>query len=140
MLVRYQVSDLPLRGMGAFCPTASTTPHASSGGREIVSGSPGTTAIPSPKPGGLPIVGLDPKTQGSNVSPDVIAPSIYIASAANMGPQVQIRHHNNMPVPALTTTRVPLQKSHKQRLGGRAAVPWPRTFQRWGSVGSTPAG
>lgn len=139
--LRYRVADIPPRGAGAFCPTLVTTPHASSGGLEDIAGAPGTLPIRSPFPAGLPQFGLDPKTQGSHVAPDVILPAIYVASAANMGPQVPIRHHNVMPVPARGFIRSAGRAFRPpSRLGGRNVIPWPRTFQRWGSVGRTPAG
>lgn len=140
-MLRYRVMDLPTRGLGAFTPTLVSTPHASSGGLELIAGAPGTIPIPAPKPAALPLFGLDPKTQGSNVSPNVITPAIYIAETANMHPPVPVRHNNELPVPARGWARSPGQAFRDpSKIGGRRVVPWPRTFQRWGSVGATPAG
>lgn len=139
--LRYRVADLPTRGAGAFCPTLVTTPHASSGGLELVAGAPGTMPIPAPKPAALAPFGLDPKTQGSNVSPDVITPAVYVASPDNMHPPVPVRHHNVLPIPARGWARSPGQAFRDpSRIGGRRVVPWPRSFQRWGSVTRTAGG
>lgn len=143
--MRYRVLDLPAKGVGAFLPTPSTNAAASSGGLTHVHGSPGTDPIPSPAPqrGYLPSLtargGVD-SAQGSMVAPDVILPSVYVASAANMGPAadagvgMRMRRLNPLPIPAFSYPRIPVPTFTPARFGGRSTMPWPRSFQRYGAA------
>lgn len=137
--IRYTVPDLPARGLTAFTPTPTVTPLASSAGLTHVFGAPGTMAIPAPAPPAVPNLGPDPKTSPSNCAPSVIFPAIYIASPANMRPPVAVRSTNELPVPATSYLRVPKVAMSAPHIGGRNIIPWPRVFQRWGSV-TRPAG
>lgn len=140
--MRYRVLDLPSKGAGAFTPLPSTNAQASSWGLVHVHGSPGTEAIPAPAPqrSYLPSQtrqgGID-SAQGSMVAPDFILPSIYTASAANMGPEhdagigMTARRYNAMPVPALTYPASPKIAQVTPRIGGRGTMIWPRAFQRF---------
>lgn len=143
--MRYRVLDLPVKGAGAFLPTPSTNAAASSGGLTHVHGSPGTDPIPAPAPQRdyLPRLtargGID-SAQGSMVAPDIILPSIYTASAQNMGPAadvglgMRLRRLNPLPVPAFAYPRIPVAAFSPARIGGRATMPWPRAFQRFPST------
>lgn len=133
-VIRYRVDDLPSRGLSAFTPIAAATPGGSSGGLQHVYGSPGTTPIPSPAPAAIPPISMSDKTQPSNLAPDVFLPSIYFASARNMHPPVPVRPPNEMPMPATNWRRIPQIAMRTPRMGGRNVIPWPRVFQRWGSV------
>lgn len=137
--LRYRVLDLPGRGVGAFSPGLVTTPAGSSHGEVVVGGAPGTMLVPSPKPAGGPPFGNDRKTQGSYVSPDVFTPDIYVPFADNMGPPMRIRSTNELPVPAIGYARAPGVSFRPAHIGGRNVIPWPRSFQRWGSRTSTPS-
>lgn len=137
---RYKAENLPIRGVGAFAPTQSLNPSASSYGLVHVAGAPGSLAVAVEPPSALPVVSVNPKTAPSNCAPNVIFPSVYVASVANMGPQVPIRPANVMPAPATDFVRVARTDLRPPpRLGGRRVIPWPRAFQRWGSVTGTPA-
>lgn len=140
--MRYRVLDLPSKGAGAFTPLPTTNPRASSWGLVHVYGSPGTEAIPSPAPQRtyLPNLtrqgGVD-SAQGSMVAPDFILPSIYTASARNMGPEADagigmtVRRLNPLPVPSLTFPASPKIAQATPRIGGRGTMIWPRAFQRF---------
>ena len=131
-MLRYRVEDVPPRGGGAFCPLPATTPRASSKGLVHVFGAPGTLAVPAPKPAATPDWSMDPHTIPSNVSPDVITPAVYVPLADNMHPPVPVRHHNNLPVPAISYVRAPQPAMVPPgKVGGRSVMPRPRSFQRF---------
>lgn len=135
--VRYRVDDAPRWGAGAFAPVATRNPVASSYGLVHVSGSPGNQPVPSPPPAAIPPDSFDARTQPSNTAPDVIRPSLYVASAANMGPEAGAgvgmtrRRLHELPVPAADPLRIPQTAMVGPHLGGREQTPWPRAFQRW---------
>lgn len=138
--MRYRVADLPVVGLGAFTPIPTTTPAASSQGLVGVDGAPGTDPVPAPDPGGLPSLtaqGAPNTAQGHSVTPDVIFPAIYVARAANMGPEagdgigMWRRRFAELPVPARNPGRVPAVAFQAPRVAGRASMPWPRAFQRF---------
>lgn len=137
--LRYRVLDLPGRGTGAFTPGLVTTPAGSSHGEVKVGGAPGTLLVPSPKPAGNAPFGNDRKTQGSYVSPDVFTPSVYVPFADNMHGQAATQSSNELPVPAVGYARAPGVAFNPQHMGGRRVIPWPRSFQRWGSLTKTPS-
>lgn len=144
--MRYRVSDLPVRGVGAFMPLPTLGPAASSRGLTVVSGSPGTTPMPSPRPGFLPSLtkqgGVNSAQPGA-CSPDVFTPSVYVVYANNQGPSADAglgmsrRRANEMPIPSRTPTALANNSGVAQpaRLGGRAQIPWPRAFQRFPNLG-----
>lgn len=141
--MRYKVLDLPRVGVGAFTPTNAINPIASSYGLIHVSGYPGTLPVPVNNPHnqyGNPPISAIAQTQPSNVSPDVILPSVYIPSALNMGPSQHVgmaaRRLTPIPVPAVSWINTALQAMGGARIGGRMVTAWPRAFQRW----STPKG
>lgn len=138
--MRYRVNDLPARGLGAFTPIPTTSPAASSQGLLRVTGAPGTDAVPAPDPAALPSLtarGGVNSAQGSAVTPDVIFPSIYVASADNLGPEHDAgigmwrRRFCELPMPALNPGRVPVVAMGSPKVAGRAAIAWPRAFQRF---------
>lgn len=140
--MRYRTSDLPAAGVGAFMPLPTLGPAASSWGKVVRAGMPGTTPMPSPTPGWLPSLtarGGVNSAQGHSVSPDVFAPSVYVAYANGQGPTddaglgMARRRLNELPVPAQNPLRNPNVSGVYQpaRIGGRAQVPWPRVFQRF---------
>lgn len=140
--MRYRVDDLPAKGVGAFTPIPTTNPAASSWGLVAVAGAPGTMPVDAPKPQRtwLPSLtrrGAPDTAQRSDVAPDLAFPAVYVASVANMGPAADLglgmyaRRLNPLPVPALDPTRVAVPAQSAPRVGGRGALPWPRTFQRY---------
>lgn len=144
--MRYRVNDLPARGLGAFTPIPTTSPAASSGGLQRVIGAPGNVAVEAPDPAALPsltVRGGVNSAQGSAVSPDVIFPSIYVASADNMGPEADAgigmwrRRFCELPMPAINPGRVPVVAMQAPKVAGRSAIAWPRAFQRFPNRPST---
>lgn len=137
---RYKADNLPPRGVGAFAPTMGVDPVASSYGLVEVAGAPGNMPVFSPQPGAVPVCSANQLTSPSNVAPDLILPAVYVTTPANMHGPVPHRPVNLMPAPAIDYRRVPRNALRPPpRLGGRKVIPWPRSFQRWGSETSTPA-
>lgn len=156
----YVVPDLPTRGAEAFTPQpppVATRAELSSWGLVQVTGAPGTVAIPSPNPSTTNNVrpSADPATQPGNITPDAVAraplpmvwqawkPSVYVAGTRYMGPQegalgVAVRHHEDMPVPALKIQPValPVQRTPPMTYG--RVTPAPRVFPRFRSVLEAP--
>ncbi len=137
--MRYRVLDLPTVGMGAFTPTTSTNPTASSFGLVKVTGTLGLQPVSTPKPERVwaPPISFDPATQPSNVSPDMILPSTYVAYANNMGPAADAgvgmatRRLCPLPVPAVGWIASPGQAMSTPKIAGRTTMAWPRAFQRF---------
>ena len=140
--VRYRVMDLPVLGVGAFCPTYSVPFNASSWGLCVRTGAPGTLPIAAPAPTRIwaPPISADPLTQGSNNSPDVRLPDIYVAYPTNMGPSMHFgmaaRRQTPIPVPALSWINAAMNAMSGNKIGGRIVTSWPRAFQRWPTIGS----
>lgn len=137
--MRYRVNDLPIKGRGAFTPTPTTNPAASSFGLVRVSAALGLAGVPSPTAThDLPPTSFDPRTQPGNCAPDVIFRDTYVAYADNMGPQADagigmaMRRMNPMPVPAVSGILTPNVAFRPRRAGGRKAMNWPRSFQNFG--------
>lgn len=138
----YRTLDLPAVGVGAFMPLPAVNPLASSFGEVVRSGSPGTTAIPAPAPTRIwcPPISASLLTQGSNVSPDIRTPDIYIAYAKHMHGPVPTRIRNNVPLPAGAIIYNPRNAQIGRKMGTRVSMPWPRAFQRWPMSGGTSGG
>lgn len=153
MSIRYRVLDLPTVGTGAFTPIPTTNPVASSHGLVRVEASWGTEMVAAPKPAALPPITAagtsDPNrsARGEDVTPDAILPAIAVAYVDNMGPEcgaagigMARRRLCELPVPAVDPTRIPTVAQGKRKTGGRAAIPWPRAFQRWPSTTGSGSG
>lgn len=144
MGVRYKVLDLPPQGARAFTPIMAINPVASSYGLVQIYGSPGTQSVPvaSPAEEGVPYISQDPKTQSSNVSPNVILPGVYYTNAKNMGPVadagigMRFRRLTPLPIPAIDALRSAQNTMRRIRVGGRNPTVWPRAFQRWYGAGA----
>lgn len=143
MGIRYRVMDVPNVGAGAFMPLPARNPVASSYGLVHIKGSPGTEPVPSPRPAATPSQTARPQgtvnsAAGSDVSPDVIFPAIYIALADNMGPAADTgigmarRRLNELPIRAVDPGRRPVPVWMKFPAGGKQ-LPQPRGFVRWPS-------
>lgn len=143
MGISYHTLDVPPHGAGAFMPQPARSPVASSYGLVIVEGAPGTCPVPSPSPSAVPsqtarLQGSKDSAQGSDVSPDVIFPAIYTASARNMGPTEDVglgmarRRLCELPVRAIDPGRRPVAVWQQFPVGARP-LPWPRAFIRWPS-------
>lgn len=138
----YRTLDLPPVGMGAFTPLPTVNPLASSFGEVVRAGAPGTLAIPAPAPTRVwaPRISATPLTQGSNVSPDIRTPDIYVAFADNMHGPFPTRIRNNVPIPAQAIIYNARNAQIGRKVGTRVAMPWPRAFQRWPTSGGTSRG
>jgi len=148
-VARYRTDQVPVNGAGAFMPSLTTNPGASSHGLVGLDGWPGTTPIPAPHPAST--AGASPggtkamRTQGSHAgAPDEILPAIYIPRARNMGPSdgalgIMVKSDNVLPVPAIDPGRAPAAAFRPAKVGGRSQVAWPRTTVTWptGGTGST---
>ena len=133
--MRMQVRTLqtPNRGYGAFCPTLTPNPSANSNGQNIVSGFPGTQAVPSPRPAALSDGDLGgPFNQPSSCAPDYIMPTIYVA---HENPTLRfpgrLLSDNVLPVPARNPGRVARNAFAKTRVGGRKVTASNRPWTQW---------
>ncbi len=138
MRVTYKVMNLPARGFGAFMPTLTVTPTASTGGLSHRQFYPGTVRVPSPAPVYVSMDGStgDNPVQNSHAgAPEWFLPAIGIVSADNMHGPCGIQVDNVLPVPALNPTRIATQNTMVTRVGGRTATPWTRPMTRWPTYG-----
>lgn len=148
-MTRYKTSGLPVRGAAAFMPAMTRDPISSSAGlnRSAIVGFPGTHPVPIDHDMILAPYSFDPKTQPSNVAPDVILPTVYIPGARNMGPWAArgaartvapLFGGNPVPEPAGAPSGVPLPaQTAPSRLGGSKVIGWPRVAPVWQSVNSS---
>jgi hypothetical protein len=120
---------------GALMPGMPVTARATTYRQVIITGQPGTLGVPAPKPNALPMVSQTRDTQGSWRSPDVIFPSLYVASAANMHPPVSLFRDNQMPVPARGffggVGRLAPTAFKRYGVGGQTAIDWPAVVQQF---------
>ncbi len=136
MGIRYRVYDLPMNGVGAFCPIPAITPQASSHGVVKVTAALGRNPVPVDPPWGAEQVN-DPRSQPSNNAPNIILYDTYIAYANGMGPVMDAglgmatRRLCPLPVPARSWRLAVRPVFHRAIIGGRQAMPWPRAFQRF---------
>lgn len=132
--VRYTMVDPgagPPGRAGAMMPTPAIMPKASTGGLVHVAGAPGNLAVPAPKPCAIPPNAAVRTTQPSYVSPDVMFPSKYVASAAHMHPPVNLQRYNELPVPAVSPYALPGIAQRMRRVGGQSQVRQPLALQTW---------
>lgn len=132
--IRYRVLDLPAKGAGAFCPIPPMNPIASSWGLCQYTGSPGTTGVHVTAPTRIwaPPISAIAETQPSNCSPDIIFPDQYIVHSTNeVGHTLPNRISNDLPVPAVSWINTAMVAMGVRKTGGRAAMRWPRSFQRF---------
>lgn len=140
--IRYRTPDLPPEGVGAFMPIPAITPASSSFGLVEVSGAPGTEPTPAPAPQrnylpSLSAQGGVNSAQRSEVAPDVMLFSVYVAYADNQGPAADAgigmmrRRLAELPLPAINPVRLPATAMRTPNIAGRRAMAWPRAFQRF---------
>jgi hypothetical protein len=145
--VRYKTSGVPTRGAGAFMPAMVMDAPSFGAGLRTVVGFPGTEPVPVDHDMILAPKSYDPKTQPSNVAPDVILPAVYIAGTRNMGPwatrgamhtPAPLFGGNPVPEPAGAPSGIPLPAQQPaSRLGGSKVIGWPRVAPVWQSVNSS---
>lgn len=127
--------QVPRRGAGAFLPTLTRTGTASTAAQNQanVSGSPGTVAVPSPRPAAMTDSQLGgPFNQPSSCAPDVFYPSVYVTRpTALMHFPGLLTCDNVLPVPAIGQSGQPGQTQYRTRIGGRTATAAFRPFTQW---------
>ena len=137
--MRFQIRTMqaPSKGAGAFAPTISSSFTAAFNGQNIVTGSPGTTPVPSPRPAALDDGHFGGHyQQPSACSPDVFYPSIYVAHAnPTLHFPGRIMCDNTLPVPAKNIGRSAAQTQYRTRVGGRTATSAFRPFTQWPTYG-----
>ncbi len=146
--MRYKVSGIPVVGAGAFMPamTMSAANFGAGLNRSHIVGFPGTEPVPIDHDMTLAPLSFDPKTQPSNVAPDIILPTVYIPGAKNMGPwarrsaartKAPLFGGNPLPEPAGAPSGVPLPAQQAGKVGGSKVIGWPRVAPVWQSVNSS---
>lgn len=123
----------PKRGVGAFAVTPAASSTATFNGQNIVTGAPGTKAVPSPRPAALNDGELGgPYNQPSACAPDVFYPCIYVAHAnPTLHFPGKVYSDNVLPVPAVNQGRVAAQTQYRTRVGGRTTTAAFRPFTQW---------
>jgi hypothetical protein len=144
--MRYRVENVPVAGAGAFMPGLTLNGVSFGAGlSNPIVGFPGTREVPVDHDQRLSPYGFDPKTQPSNVAPDVILPALYVPPTVNMGPwsaRSAMRTRgigdggNPIPEPAGAPSGIPIPAFRPARIGGSKVVGWPRTVPQWRSVTS----
>ena len=133
--MRWQIRTLqtPKRGAGAFTVIPAQSYTATFNGQNIVTGSPGTEWVPSPRPAAMQDGELGgPYNQPSSVAPDAFKPAIYVAHAnPTLHFPGSLISDNVLPVPAVNPTRIPMQSQYKTRVGGRTTTPSNRPWVQW---------
>lgn len=131
--MRYTISmaGVPSRALGALMPQPTTSPRASSGGLVEVVGHPGDMTIPAPKPQAIIPISQSRLTQPSYCAPDLLMPSIYYPTAANMHPPVSLARETPMPVPARSVLNLPRRSMRMRRVGGQSQIGQPAVIQSW---------
>lgn len=133
------------RAAGPFMPALPPTPKAATNGGVYIYGQPGTLGIRSPRPAAAVPISQNKLTQPSRCAPDVIFPSIYYTTPANMHAPVSLFRDNQMPVPARDlykfpanpnfgapfAGRVPRPGMRARKTGGRQQVTWPPAVLTW---------
>ena len=124
--------------VGALMPTMPVTPRATTYRQVVIYGQPGTLGVRVDKPNSLVPVSQNPHTQGSNNSPDVIFPQLYVTTPENMHPPMSLFRDNQMPVPARGTFggvgRLAPSAFKRRGVGGSTPIDWPAVVQRWPSM------
>lgn len=131
--MRYHMNmgGVPASALAALLPQPTTSTGASSGGLVRVHGHPGNRAVPTPRPSAIPPTSLNPLTQPSHCSPDMMFPSIYYTTPENMHPPVSLLRDNPMPVPATRVYNAPGIAQRMRRVGGQSQIGQPAVVQTW---------
>ena len=135
---RYALTSLgPAEKLGAAMVPVRAPSAQAYQSRGVIDGSPGTQAIPAPRPGGVPqdatALAENRGYHRSSDAPPFWYPGVYYevngpAAQAERAP-VSVLSDNQMPMPALSPLGLPSVSMGRPRLGGqyqvasRAAVP-----------------
>jgi hypothetical protein len=125
-------------GTGAFTVVPARNSTASFNGQNIVTGSPGTVPVYSPRPAALNDSELGgPFNQPSSCAPNFILPSIYVAHADRATKHLSggLYTLNYSPAPASTWSRIAAQWEKRVRVGGRTVTSAIRPFTQWPTYG-----
>jgi hypothetical protein len=130
-MARYVVNgDWSPQVASALTPALTNSPTSTMWGWANIKGSPGTTPIPSPKPG-VHSISPSPQNQPSHCSPDIFFPSLY-QSVPDIGwRHVPVRPQEIMPVPATNLYNMPGLAMRSRKTGGRHQVAQPSVVQSW---------
>jgi len=122
-------------GTGAFTVIPAANSTAEFNGQNIVTGMPGNKAVPSPRPAALKDGELGgPYNQPSDVSPNYILPSIYVARVNNtMHFPGDTNVTNVSPVPATAIGATVQAGWTKPVIGGNRVTRAVRPFTQWGT-------
>ena len=139
MNARIVVLNAP-RNIGAMLPGITRTGSAATNGVCGVVGAPGTMPVPAPRPAAIPPLTTNPhgaRVQPSACAPNVIRPSIYIATPWCGVPPVYRGGNVVNPVPAIKSNLVaaPSRMKPPSRLGGRKVTRAVRPIVRWPQYG-----
>lgn len=131
MQARIVVLNAP-RSPGAVLPAMTPTAQAATNGVCRVTGAPGTMPVRAPKPAALPPFGPKRSAQPSYCAPDVIRPSLYIATPGCGRPPARILADTITPVPATKPVLVASNRmAQPRRIGGRTVTRAARPLVRW---------
>ena len=137
--MRYGVTgNLP----SAFLPPNAATVERAFGGLSHVTGSPGTTAIPAPRPESLwaPTPSQAPQLQPSTAGPAAWRPTFYVASMENQGPSVRTGVDNRLemsplPRPSVVIGRKIPVSQRRARVGSNKVTAAIRPRPVWPTYG-----
>jgi hypothetical protein len=120
-------------GTGAFMPLPAAVSTAEFNGQNIVTGYPGTCAVPAPRPPALRDSDLGGFfNQPSDVAPNYILPSIYVARVNNtMHFPGNISRTNVSPVAATAIGATARAAWTKPVIGGDKVTRSVRPFTQW---------
>lgn len=138
--MRHQIRTLQAPtgwGTGAFTAIPAQSSTAQFNGQNIVTGAPGTVPVRSPRPAAINDTMLGgPYVQPSNVAPNYILPSIYVAHVnQSMHFPGDTNITNVTPVPSTAIGAVPATGWAKPRIGGDTVTRAVRPFTRWNTYG-----
>jgi len=134
MRIQIRTLQVPTRwGTGAFMSVPAAISTAEFNGQNIVTGSPGTVAIPSPRPAAMNDGELGgPWNQPSSVSPNYFLPSIYTVRVnQTMHFPGDTNVTNVSPVPATGIGNIARSVWKKPVIGGDRVTRAVRPFTQW---------
>jgi len=126
-------------GTAAFTPVPAASWSAEFNGQNIVTGAPGNVPVYSPRPAALNDSSLGgPYNQPSDVAPNYILPSIYVAhvNRSMRFPSSALGRRMPSPVRAVQAGTAVVNLWGKPRIGGDTVTPAIRPFTQWRTYGS----
>lgn len=114
----------------ALTPSLPNSPTSTLWGAANITGSPGTTPVPSPKPG-VHSVSPSVMNQPSWCSPDIFFPALYRTDPDINWRHVPVRPQEVMPVPAVNLYNMAGVAMRSRKTGGAYQVAQPSVVQQW---------